>query len=344
VGGIVAELRDRRLWPVAVALLVALVAIPVALSRSARHAPNTHALRPGLPISTGSAPGPPVTVANVPAQMRLGGLVRDPFTPQHHSVPSPVGMATATASAGAGPGSGGANGPGAPGGGAGSSASGGTPVSSSDTGGGSAAPSPPPSGGSASPASGPVTKIVYVVASADLSFRKAGGAPRIYGHVARLTPLPSASNPLVLFLGMKSDRRTAVFLLSSQVSASGPGRCIPSRLTCEFLELQPGQRETLLALNPGGSTSRYYLKLLAAEITTEHTQNQYSHGGFPRAGSQVFAQAQRTSAPLQSVPYSPTTGLLSDGAIASASGGGAASLAVGFSTGVTLEPPGGGSQ
>ena len=61
--------------------------------------------------------------------------------------------------------------------------------------------------------------------------------------VARLTPLPSAANPFFVFLGVKEDAKTLVFLVSSDAKATGDGTCKPSKNNCETIELKVGDTE-----------------------------------------------------------------------------------------------------
>ena len=62
---------------------------------------------------------------------------------------------------------------------------------------------------------------------ADLRFGQADSMKTLR-DVARLTPLPSASNPFFVFLGVKEDGKTLVFLVSSDAKATGDGTCKPS--------------------------------------------------------------------------------------------------------------------
>src|ERR1700759_5555687 len=103
VKGIVTDLRQRRQWPVALALVVALVAIPVLLHKSASSTPVAQLPATGAPTSL-STGGPAVTVEATPNQTHLKGKGRDPFTPQGSTKSSSTGSATSNPST-SGPGS-----------------------------------------------------------------------------------------------------------------------------------------------------------------------------------------------------------------------------------------------
>src|SRR5581483_500947 len=65
------ELRERKLWPIAIVLVVALVAVPVLLSKKA---PTNLVTQPsgGLPYSTGTAL-PAITVETKQSSSKLAG-------------------------------------------------------------------------------------------------------------------------------------------------------------------------------------------------------------------------------------------------------------------------------
>ena len=61
--------------------------------------------------------------------------------------------------------------------------------------------------------------------------------------VKRLQALPSAGNPVLIYLGVLDDKKTAVFMLDSGVIAQGDGTCKPSRTTCETIHIHEGETE-----------------------------------------------------------------------------------------------------
>jgi hypothetical protein len=247
-----ADLVDKRLWPLALVLVAALVAIPLVLAKS----PSSSGASGGEPDSSlaapasgtgGPAPGsePAVSVAaTVAGGAPLGGHAKDPFKQQF--------PAAKQASAGAAvPGTSGAK----AGSGAGSSGGSGT---------GSNGGSPVPSGGT--PTTPPKT---YAIAHIDVRFGRAAAPLRTIKDVPRLTPLPNAIDPVVIFLGMSADQQTAVFLISSDVHPQGDGRCTPSVKTCTSIELKQGQTEILDVTGSDGSVTEYELDL--DSVVVQHT-------------------------------------------------------------------------
>ena len=92
---IVTDLRQRRLWPVALVLVLALVAVPVLLSKKASSTPVAQLPATGAPTSL-STSGPAVTVEGTPNQTHLKGKARNPFTPQGSTTKQSSGAASAT--------------------------------------------------------------------------------------------------------------------------------------------------------------------------------------------------------------------------------------------------------
>jgi len=220
---ILRDLVEKRLWPVAVALVAALIAVPIILGGG--DAETDSASIAPVPATAG-ANSPAVTAkvasldvaADDGAVVKRDGKTRDPFV-QHH-LPKPVDTtpsAPTTPQAPAGSSSGSA----------GSSPTGGTTATPTAT-------TPKPTDTSDKPE----TDTYFVT----LKFGEVG-AEKTYKNVARLTPLPSADDPFFVFLGLKSDGKSAVFLVDSDAVPSGDGTCEPSKDDCEQVVLQKGDTE-----------------------------------------------------------------------------------------------------
>jgi hypothetical protein len=65
---------------------------------------------------------------------------------------------------------------------------------------------------------------------------------------------------MVAFIGVSEDAEQAIFVVSDDVSrVRGDGTCFPSRSSCNFLQLEPGDKASL-DYAPEGDR-RYNLKL-----------------------------------------------------------------------------------
>ncbi|MGH2881941.1 MAG: hypothetical protein ACRDPA_04450 [Solirubrobacteraceae bacterium] len=94
LSNLIKELRERKLWPIAIGLIVALVAVPVLLSKKA---PTALVTQPtgGLPYSTGTVL-PAISIKTTPAASKLAGRGHNPFTPQDVATTATTTTTTAT--------------------------------------------------------------------------------------------------------------------------------------------------------------------------------------------------------------------------------------------------------
>jgi hypothetical protein len=275
-------------------LLVALVAVPLVLSSS-----SSPSSTPALPVPTVAAPPPvvsgvpAVTLRATEARSLLNGAARDPFVQQAlPAAASTSGTGATTVQSAA------------------SAASAAVQSGSSVT---STVASTPAS--STNPESGtlpPVPAIKYFTFSVDVKFGLQGHET-VVKSVPRLEPFPSPTNPLVLFLGVKNDRKTVVFLVSSQASPVGQGTCKPSKSHCELLSLKLGQRESFLVVNDRGGADIYNLAVTAIRLipTAAADVAKAANSRVSAAGRTIADHVDPFSVGLHSLSYSVGTGTVS---------------------------------
>jgi hypothetical protein len=111
---------------------------------------------------------------------------------------------------------------------------------------GTAAPS---SGGGSS---GGAHKHAAPASNVRVAFGKTGGSLKQY-DVVPLTALSSASDPVLVFLGVQKDGKTAAFLVSSDASPQGDGHCSPSRSVCATLTVRAGDTVFIDVAASGGN-------------------------------------------------------------------------------------------
>ena len=226
-----ADLVDKRLWPVALALVVAVVAVPVLLHKSAKPVdaaapvPNASATGPRLPVGTD------VSLEQDHAQGLLGlGHLHDPFH-QLHVPKSASGITSSTL----GP----------------SSSS---TTSSTTSAGGSSSSGSSSSGGSSgggSSSSGGSTTHKATSAKVSVQFGPTGRSLKSYS----LTPgtaLIAASDPVLVLLGVQNNGKAA-FLVSSDASPQGDGSCSPSRSVCTTMYMRSGDTAFIDVAATGGN-------------------------------------------------------------------------------------------
>jgi hypothetical protein len=226
------DLREKRLAPVAVVLLLGLVAVPVLLAKPAED--------PG-PAPQAAAPKQADREALAAlTKVKLGedatgkGSTLGVFDPDNPFAP-PKGTIKKndTSVPGGGPGDAG----GTP---DGSTSPGGDIIDPGSLGGGGGGVTSP-GGGITTPGTGgggktTTTVFKYVV---DLTF-KANGRTRHIKGMEKLDMLPSDSSPLLIFMGVTAKGADAVFLVDSTLEAAGEGRCKPSPSECAFAYIGAG--------------------------------------------------------------------------------------------------------
>lgn len=137
------------------------------------------------------------------------------------------------------------------------------------------------------------------------------GSTRPRSDVARLTPLPSAAWPKVMFMGVMVGGRQAVFALGAGVRATGPGRCRPDHAQCSAITLAAGQSERIIVTTAGGEQRRLSLALTHIARRVTHSR-----------GDALAAYRRHSSAGLceldlaDPVAYDSATGALSAVAMA----------------------------
>ena len=231
---VLADLAEKRLWPVALLLAGALVAVPFVLGGS------------GAAQDTGTAAAAATHGAAVPAsRVRVSedteASTVAPATSKHNPFTQPKvkktgktpGQAPATSGAAS------------PGGGAAASPS--EPATSAPS-----TPAPATGGKDEDEEAGAAIRV-------DLRFGEPGvSGQKTHRDIARLTALPSTSTPVVIFLGLKKDKKTATFLVPSDASVVGDAVCEPEPTNCSTIEMQEGD-STFLDIDLGGGVRQFRL-------------------------------------------------------------------------------------
>ncbi|MFL5828650.1 MAG: hypothetical protein ACJ76X_01925 [Solirubrobacteraceae bacterium] len=289
---LIGDLREKRLWPVAVVLVGALIAVPVLLAKPAPKVPIASTATPG---PGGAAPPglPVISVASAPTNARLHGHARDPFT-QHggssHTVTNATTSTTSTTTSG--PGGTGSSTTGL--GGTGTTGSAGTGTTGGGTTGGT--------GGAASPAPGlqqptiplpqptptppglTATESYHVT----VEITNARGGVDKLDPLQRLSILPRPERPLLVELGVLKGGNRVLFVLQPGAVVSGPGRCQPGRIDCKILSLGLDEREDIWQRAATGTIPMG--EFAVTGITADH------HGSVAAARSarrKVFTAGQR---------------------------------------------------
>jgi hypothetical protein len=265
------DLRERRLLPLVVLILVAIVAVPFLLGGSSE---ESEPAAPIGPVGGGASPEAPSSLTVVQAQpglrnyrKRLGRRTpTDPFK-QRYTGPvlkgSHLNPQTSTTS---------------------STITTTTTGSSSDP---ETVVTPPPSsspgesGGSGSAGGGghlnpsdldnPDLKLY--VWSMKVQISRTGtaedgaakmGEPEVRENVKSLTPLPGQKSPVVTFMGVNPSTGKALLMVAKEVTATfGDAKCISGTGTCELLEVEKGFPEIF---EYGPNNVRFKFKVIAIDL------------------------------------------------------------------------------
>ncbi|HEX8066502.1 MAG TPA: hypothetical protein VF520_08245 [Thermoleophilaceae bacterium] len=244
------DLREKRLWPVAVAMLVATVALPVVLMKPTAGAPPAE-----TPPSTETASLPAVSLDQGTVDgSRLDAFeIKDPFA-SHADKAGPVQTASSEGITGAA-----AAAADAASGAKGSSLAGG---SGGGTAGGPGGTAP---GGSGSGSGGGTRYYTYTV---DVRFG-ARGKEKTYKGMRQLDLLPSSTNPVVSYMGLRDDAKTAVFfIVDPSYTAEGEGQCVPTEDNCRFVYLRVDDDQDEAVLSAASGAIEYVLRLTGIHTRT----------------------------------------------------------------------------
>jgi hypothetical protein len=257
-GDVVYDLRQRGLLPVVVLLLVGMVVVPLLITRGGSKS-SPSASEAVLAQAAELAPeNQKAVVAYQPGvrdyKDRLKELTaKDPFKQQFTQVAAAASQLDTTL---------------APTGGGASTAPTTTGSTGDDGGESGSVTTKPDTGGSTDTGGGGrgggggsvKTKTRYFYYTTDLLVGEAAWTLQRRDGVKALTPLPSETVPVAIYLGATLDGKRALFLLSDQVTqVSGPGQCLPSPTDCSMLALREGESEDLLY---GADGKIYRIKVL----------------------------------------------------------------------------------
>ncbi|MCW2957903.1 MAG: hypothetical protein JWP18_706 [Solirubrobacterales bacterium] len=299
------DLVDKHLWPVAVALVLAVAAVPFLVDSGAPASTAAVPVTPAAP-ALGTAPVTAqiaVAAASGGEAVSRSGKSRDPFRPlvfaKTEKAPATASATTAQAAAPvqgtpqAKAGSGSTSG--------GSTATGGTSTTTS------------PSSSTTTPATTPTTitttKTKLFTYAITVAVRRSG-LTTVRRGVRAITYLPSTAYPLVTFLGVKGDGETATFLLSDGVVVLGKGAaCRPSAAQCDVVELKARENVQLVRTpKVGEPVKRFRLALLSVGLREAVTAGKKAAARAKDANATAGPALPTDLAPARQVTQTRTAG------------------------------------
>jgi len=280
------QLVQRRLLPVVILLLAALVAVPLLLAKDPKPVSPAPAPLGDLGSERNAATAEPVVAlaedGDQSRRRRVLGASKDPFEPapvKRIATPEPARGPVTTASA--------------------------DKPATGRTGGSAPASTAPSSPvGTTPPTAAPpeeTPKRRHELYSLVVRFGSSEGDSLERMSLARLKPLPSAEEPILVYLGVSEDKKSALFMVDSSVEADGDGNCKPRPTDCETIALREGETEFFDVLGEDGEpVAQYQLDLVkirrstttsAAKAATARAKVSQSGRKVPRAFEARIADA-----------------------------------------------------
>jgi hypothetical protein len=305
---ILRDLRERRLWPVALVLLAALVAVPVMLSKPGQAAAPPAAPTPPSATASAASALPAVSVTTVPRPSRLNGQARDPFAQQQATAAAAKTAATTpgattpttTSTTGTTPtntgasATGGTSGTGAP--------------NSSGPGSGSTTPKFPTVPSKPAPPALTATQSYHVT----VAITNAVGGLDTIDPLQRLSGLPSDQLPLLIELGVLKGGHRALFVVQPGTVVSGPGACSPGPIDCQILSLAQDQIETLSTQSSTGSVQAAQFAVTAIKAHDEGSAAAANKARRSESSVGRRLLANSTPSALSLFQYEPSLGAVVD--------------------------------
>jgi hypothetical protein len=264
----------KKLWPVALLLVAALVAVPVLLAKE-----------PEAPIAsaqpaTKKEEGMPATFVSVDEdgdvteRRRVLGVSKDPFAPAELDKKTKAALKKAKAKEKAQE----------EGSKSGADAESDSKDGGASGGGGGTTTEPPVS-------DAPAPAKTYPLYSIKVRFGPVDATQKAK-TVERLAVLPNADAPVLVYRGVEEGGKIAVFELTGSVTAEGDGGCDPSPEDCQVLRLREGETEFITVNDTGTETDAQY-QLEVVKIHTSKTASKSELTKTSAAGRKVLSKLGR---------------------------------------------------
>jgi hypothetical protein len=249
------DLRAKRLWPIAVALLAATLAVPALLLKptSAPRAPNGAS----QVASASKLPTVALDASSVESSHLNVFKEKNPFS----ALSDPDVTKTTTSGGGSTSPTGGT---GSTGTSTGSSIAGAGTTSSTGTSSGGTSGSKTPTGPDGKPVKPGVHYFTY---TADVRFG-ARGHLQDYKGIHYLDVLPNGNNPVVALMGVKNGDTAVFFIADPAFRADGEGDCLPDPDNCMFLYLKQDADKNEETLSAQNGQVEYVLELTGLHVET----------------------------------------------------------------------------
>jgi hypothetical protein len=281
------QLVDRKLWPLAILLIAAIAAVPMLLGKDdAAPAAGPGATLTAPPAGAGQADTQPIVslgdATERESSRKVLGARKNPFKP---TIMAKAAKETTSTS--------------------GTAAKGKDAVK-----GGAEAPAGGGVGGAVVPTVPVAKPKTYELFSLKIRFGSTAGDALAHRSIKRLTALPKMAEPTLVYLGLKKDLKTAVFLVDANTFVVGDGKCVPSPTNCQNLELKKGQTAFIDVLDETGASVEQY-ELDFVKVLKKTTTDAKAARASRRATASGGREALREHLDrVNGWTYDPETGVL----------------------------------
>ena len=234
----------RKLWPVALLLVAALVAVPLTLAKTPEVEPAPANLAAvagdeGIPATyVTSAADEEADTETTGKRRRTLGKNKDPFEPaplpKAKKKKSAKKQATTTSTE--------------------------NPTPKTETsGGGSSAPGPTAPVATATPTATPKPAPLNSIRVRFSKVAEGESAEQPKSQlVERFEVLPDEENPVLVYRGVENGGKVAIFELTGNVTVEGDGECEPTPENCQYLRLRAGETQFITITDTGEATDAQY--------------------------------------------------------------------------------------
>ncbi len=283
---LIRDLVDKRLWPIAAVLVVALVALPLILSRGGESTADDAPPAARAPADADAAKVAAVQLAGPPSVRSRPGAARNPFRRP------PVAATETTAAA---------------------------PVAAPAAAPDAAVPADVPTGATettpttTTPSTGDAdTEDAPVSATYQRTEIRFGERLGTSHAISRLTPLPGSANPVLIYLGVSSGGANFLLGAGTTAAASGDGKCVDSR--CRIISLQQGESLVVDATPGEGSARRFSLDVTSideVDASADYAEKMHARVHPDGRGTLTAMLRNRTAATaIGAIRFDAETGLL----------------------------------
>jgi hypothetical protein len=144
-----------------------------------------------------------------------------------------------------------------------------------------------------------------------LQISNPSGGLNLIDPLKRLSPVPSASEPLLVELGVEQGGHHVLFAVQPGTVVSGRGTCTPGPIDCEILSLSPEQAENVSTQSAGGATiAQFAITGITAQDYSSVAAANKARNAVSSVGADLLTDSPLSA--LSLFQYEPSVGAVVD--------------------------------